>query len=314
MKQIFTALALLLLATFNLSAQTEVVQTIQEINTDTLENSLLWQITGKDLLRPSYLYGTIHMIAKEDYFVTESTEKAIADAQRMTFEINMEDMNNMGMMMSMMMNAFMKDGGSLKKLLTEEEYSLVKAKFDEIGLPIALFDRVKPMFTSMMTTMDMSGGNPLERGGDSNIVSYEMEFMEKAKAQKMEMQGLETVEYQMSMFDSIPYDAQAKMLVEGIKSESIDSTGQIDQLAQMVSLYKAQDLQGMANLINDEEGGMGDYTDVLLVNRNRNWIPVMEEQMQTKSTFFAVGAGHLGGEEGVIKLLRKAGYEVTAVK
>ena len=188
MKKLLYAIALVFLVSFNAQSQTEiaVIETNKEV-ADTLENSLLWEITGNDLEKTSYLYGTIHMIAKDDFFVTENTEKAIAETERMTFEINMEDMNNMGMMMSMMMNAFMKDGGSLKKLLTTEEYGMVKAKFDEIGLPIALFDKVKPMFTSMMTSMDMSGGNPMEGNGD--VVSYEMEFMEKAKAQKMEMQG-----------------------------------------------------------------------------------------------------------------------------
>jgi len=249
------------------------------------------------------------MIAKDDFFVTENTEKAIAETERMTFEINMEDMNNMSMMMSMMMNAFMKDGGSLKKLLTEEEYGLVKAKFDEIGLPIALFDKVKPMFTSMMTSMDMSGGNPMESG---DVVSYEMEFMEKAKAQKMEMQGLETVEYQMSMFDSIPYEAQAQMLVESVKAGDVASA-ETDQMAQMINLYKTQNLNGLSDLISADEEGMGNYEDILLVNRNKNWIPIMAEQMKSKATFFAVGAGHLGGEEGVIRLLRNAGYTVTAM-
>lgn len=312
MKKLLYAIALVFLVSFNAQSQTEiaVIETNKEV-ADTLENSLLWEITGNDLEKTSYLYGTIHMIAKDDFFVTENTEKAIAETERMTFEINMEDMNNMGMMMSMMMNAFMKDGGSLKKLLTTEEYGMVKAKFDEIGLPIALFDKVKPMFTSMMTSMDMSGGNPMEGNGD--VVSYEMEFMEKAKAQKMEMQGLETVEYQMSMFDSIPYEVQARMLVESVQVGETPE-GETDQMAEMVNLYKTQNLNGLSKLISAEEGGMGDYEDILLVNRNKNWIPIMGEQMKTKATFFAVGAGHLGGEQGVIRLLRNAGYTVKAMQ
>ena len=310
MKKLIYAIALIFLVSFNAKSQTEIVLTeTTKDAVDTLENSLLWKITGNDLEKTSYLYGTIHMIAKDDFFVTENTEKAIAETERMTFEINMEDMNNMSMMMSMMMNAFMKDGGSLKKLLTEEEYGLVKAKFDEIGLPIALFDKVKPMFTSMMTSMDMSGGNPMESG---DVVSYEMEFMEKAKAQKMEMQGLETVEYQMSMFDSIPYEAQAQMLVESVKAGDVASA-ETDQMAQMINLYKTQNLNGLSDLISADEEGMGNYEDILLVNRNKNWIPIMAEQMKSKATFFAVGAGHLGGEEGVIRLLRNAGYTVTAM-
>ena len=308
----------LFLLLFNLGTQATAQQTVadakvQNPDSDTLANNLLWKISGNGLEKDSYLYGTIHMIAKDKFFMTPSTEKAIGEVERMTFEINMEDMNNMGMMMSMMMNAFMKDGGSLKKLLTAEEYKLVDAKFQELGLPIALFDRVKPMFTSMMTSMDMSGGMLPEAGDDSGIVSYEMEFMELAKKRKIEMQGLETVEYQMSMFDSIPYEAQAQMLVESVRSSSAEGSAETDELEMMTELYVTQNINGMSDMMESEEGGMADYGDVLLVNRNRNWIPIMTEQMKDKSTFFAVGAGHLGGKEGVIRLLRKAGYEVEAV-
>jgi len=78
----------------------------------------------------------------------------------------------------------------------------------------------------------------------------------------------------------------------------------------MVKLYKDQDLVGMQKMFEDDEEGIGKYEDVFLKNRNQNWIPVMEKMMSAKPTFFAVGAGHLGGSIGVIALLRKVGYNV----
>lgn len=275
---------------------------------DTLQNSLLWQISGNGLETSSFLYGTIHIIPEKDFFITENTQRAIDESERITFEINMEKMNGLGMMFSMLSNAFMKDGQSLKKLLSEDEYKLVANHFEKIGLPLALFEKVKPMFTSMIASTDMSGGNPME--GQSGSVSYEQEFLEIAKKQKMKVEGLETIEYQMSMFDSIPYEMQAAMLLESVQMGSEDSTD-INELDQMIEMYKAQDLNGLSSMISSEEGGMGEFEDILLVNRNKNWIPLMQKQMATKKTFFAVGAGHLGGQEGVIRLLRKEGYEVT---
>ena len=124
------------------------------------------------------------------------------------------------------------------------------------------------------------------------------------------MAGLETIEYQMSMFDSIPYTAQAEMLVESLKADSVGS----DQFEDMVRLYKAQDLDGMQKMFESDEGGLGEYDQLLLVNRNKNWIPIMEEMMSEKPTFFAVGAGHLGGSLGVVALLRKAGYVLKPLK
>ena len=82
----------------------------------------------------------------------------------------------------------------------------------------------------------------------------------------------------------------------------------------MIEMYKNQDLQAMGKMLtSDEAGGIGDYEDMLLSTRNRNWIPVMSEQMKAQPTFFAVGAGHLGGAVGVVALLREKGYKVTAI-
>ena len=94
------------------------------------------------------------------------------------------------------------------------------------------------------------------------------------------------------------------MLVESLNAESEGS----DQFKEMVDMYLNEDIEGMQAMFENEDDGMAEYEDVLLVNRNRNWIPIMEGMMKEKPTFFAVGAGHLGGKNGVIKLLRKEGY------
>lgn len=91
------------------------------------------------------------------------------------------------------------------------------------------------------------------------------------------------------------------MLVDAINSE--DTSGN-DEFARMVEMYKNQDIQGMQSMMSDSEDGLGKYEDLLLVGRNRNWIPVMEGMMRENITFFAVGAGHLGGKQGVVNLLR----------
>lgn len=274
----------------------------QEAANATLENALLWEITGNDLTTPSYLYGTIHMIGKEDYFLTDATKKAFEQSKRVAFEIDMEDMMDFTKIMPLMMKAFMPDGVTLSSLLTEEEYKMVKDHFDSIGLPLFMVERIKPMFLSMMAQGDMLSMDPESDSGD--IVSYEMEFMSMAQEKGKPIDGLETAEFQMSMIsDSIPYDVQAKMLVESIQLEDTNA----DQFDEMVELYKNQDIEAMQSLM-DEEEGIGEYGDLLLVSRNQNWIPIMAKMMKEQATFFAVGAGHLGGKKGVVTLLREEGY------
>jgi hypothetical protein len=267
-----------------------------------VEKALLWEITGNEVEEPSYLYGTIHMIGKDDYFLTDATKNAFETSQRVAFEIDMEDMMDFSKLMPLMMKAFMTGDTTLSDLLSEEDYLIVKAHFETIGLPMMFVERIKPMFLSMMGQGDMLSMDTEE--GSSEVVSYEMEFMKMAQEKGKPIDGLETAEFQMSMIsDSIPYDVQAEMLLETIQSEE-ESAGQFDE---MVKLYKAQDIDAMQSLM-DEEEGISEYGDLLLVQRNRNWIPIMSEMMKEGPVFFAVGAGHLGGKEGVIALLRAEGY------
>jgi uncharacterized protein YbaP (TraB family) len=83
----------------------------------------------------------------------------------------------------------------------------------------------------------------------------------------------------------------------------------------METLYKNQDLQGLAALMTEEENKMyGGHADIMLTERNQSWIAGIEAAAKETPTLFAVGAAHLGGETGVINLLRKKGYKVEAVK
>jgi uncharacterized protein YbaP (TraB family) len=82
----------------------------------------------------------------------------------------------------------------------------------------------------------------------------------------------------------------------------------------MTDVYKSQDINAMVTMISDDESGMGDFDELLVDMRNKNWIPIMEEKMKAGPVFFAVGAGHLAGKNGVIPLLMRAGYTLTPVK
>ncbi len=270
-----------------------------------LEKALLWKIEGKQTKKPSYLYGTIHLIPGEEFFLPEGADNALKNASRVYFEVDMDDMMNLGKQIKLLTKAFMQDGMRIRDLLTEEDYGLVRQKFEQIGLPFAMFERIKPMFLSMFIQGDMNPGD-LQ---DGKISSYEMVFWEKAKENEIPVDGLETLEFQMSIFDSIPYPDQAKMLVETVKSADAGS----EEFQEMIDIYKSQDIDGMYYKFRDEEDDLNAYEDLFLTKRNENWIPVMESVLPEGNVFFAVGAGHLGGPHGVVRLLRKAGYTLTPV-
>lgn len=137
------------------------------------ENALLWRISGKGMKQESYLYGTIHVIPKADFKLSEQTRAALERSRRVAFEIDMRDMTNLRAQFSMLGKASMRDGMTLSKLLSEEDYQLVKTRMSERGLPmIGPLERVKPLFLSMML-----GSDDMEAGVSRQaMTSVEMEL------------------------------------------------------------------------------------------------------------------------------------------
>jgi hypothetical protein len=115
------------------------------------------------------------------------------------------------------------------------------------------------------------------------------------------------MQFQASVFDSIPYEWQAKELLKNIDSFSVYKK----EFDTMMLEYKNQQLSSMEKLLGKSEFGSDKkYEEILLINRNRNWASQLKNIMNKESVFVAVGAGHLVGEKGLLNLLRKEGYTV----
>ena len=262
------------------------------------ENALLWSVTGKGLITPSYVYGTIHMICKEDFLFSSTLKQKLNDSKSIYLELDMDDPS---MMIKMATMAIMKDH-TLQDLMSETDYkTLSQFVKDTLGMPMMLFNKMKPI-----TLMSLIYTKVLPC---SSTESYEMKMVEIAKASKKEIRGLETIEEQMGVFDKIPDSVEAQMIMEMIRT----MPAQRKQMTEMVEAYKKEDIQKLAAQMSESPEWKG-FEDILLANRNRNWIPIMETAMKQGTQVFAVGAGHLPGKDGVINLLRAAGYTVTPVK
>lgn len=295
---------LFFLFSFIFSCKVSKTETSQEIGAEKIENALLWKIEGKDLKQPSYLFGTIHLIKTESFFLPNGFQNAFDNSKNVVFEIDMKKMNDPAEMMNLLPKIMMRGDTSLKDLLTDEEYNIVGKHLKKSGLPIFLFEKIKPLFLTMLGDDDFNAMS-LQNG---NYKSYEMEFSEMAENKGKKISGLETIDYQVSILDSIPYKDQADMLMKSLTSNNDDSS----QLDQMVELYVQQNINALHNSIQSDD--ISKYENILLNNRNNNWIPLMSKYMNEDISFFAVGAGHLGGKDGVINLLRKYGYILTPVK
>ena len=266
--------------------------------------TLLWKISGNGLEKPSYLFGTIHMICKEDAYISNNLMKAIENADRVYLEL---DMDNLFEMLGLVTKMKMNNDTTLADLLTPDEYKRIKKHFEENEslLPFSVVETYKPLVASSLL-MESSMVCDAQ-------VAMEQLIMEEAKKKGKRIEGLETMAYQMGLFDSIPYKLQAKELYKSI-SAGTDEKGDNKELKDMMKAYKEQDLDKLADMISKSDDGMLEYEDILLNNRNKNWVEKLKTLLKEKSLVIAVGAGHLPGEKGVINLLRKEGYKVTPVE
>jgi hypothetical protein len=262
------------------------------------ENSLLWEVTGKNLKKPSYLFGTFHLLCESDLGIANAAAEKLKSCDQLALELDFDDPN---MMIEMQTLAGMKDGKMLEDLLGATKFKLADSLFTaKTGVSLKLLSGLKPMVASSVLYPSVLGCNP---GSPETTLSA------LAGEAKKEVIGLEKVSDQMDVFDKIPYQVQADMLYSYITETDKFKK----ETNEMLAVYRSANLVEMQKMMADPEFGLDKYLDLLLTNRNKNWVKQMQTIMPEKATLFAVGAGHLGGTEGVIYLLRKAGYTVKPI-
>ncbi|OEK03692.1 hypothetical protein BFP97_01090 [Roseivirga sp. 4D4] len=257
--------------------------------------TLLWEISGNGLEKSSYLFGTIHLMCEEDFRISEGVKDAIANADQVALEVDLDDQSEIQAFQNGMIDMA---GFDYKGSLSEKDYN----RLDEImtanyGQGMATMRIMKPFGVMSGLYGEMMGcGTPK---------TYEFSFITMAKGQNKEVVGLESAASQVAIFDNIPVEEQMSWISDML-SESGDTKAEWDE---MVANYKAQDLSALYRSMS-ESPEYAKYEKELLDNRNKAWIPKIGELAKSKSTFVAVGAMHLAGDNSVIKLLREAGYTV----
>lgn len=263
-----------------------------------LEKSLLWKISGNGIKEASYLYGTIHITC--DATLPQKAVKALEATDQLYLELDMDDPT---LQQSMMQSMMMKDGKTMSSLVSAEDFKIVDEFLTkQLGYSAQMLNTFKPFMISAMLYPKMI---------DCEMQSVEGNLMTVIKEQQEEVFGLESIEEQMNVFDAIPYEVQMKELVKTAKN-NLEKDKKEMQL--FLDIYQSEDINAMYAATQKSENEItSKYEEILLSNRNKNWIPIIEKVAKEKATFFGVGAGHLGGEMGVIQLLRKKGYKVEAV-
>lgn len=261
------------------------------------QKGLLWQITGKGITQPTYLFGTIHLFDTTLYKVPEPVLSKLSQTKQVYFELDFGKINPAEMMPYIMV----KDTAQqLDKLL--DAASLAKLK--EIAKKSPMMQAIGPMLYKFkpifLTTLLLNNGK---------AVTIDMEMYKRAVELKDSVGGLETVAEQMQAMDAISIPKQAQMMQEFLKSY----TSADDLIKKLTHIYVKQDIDRLMDDLNNNAPVDASFNEALLVKRNIVMADRIEKLLGRQSTMIAVGGGHLGGAKGLITLLKKKGYQLKSV-
>jgi len=260
----------------------------------TLEKSLLWEVSGNGLDKPSYIYGTTHMICEADFIVRDKVKQAFGKSVQLVIEANIQDPD----MAEILAKAMASDVPQHQKL-SPADYNMVDSILKlKCGIPFNLLDNYK---LSAVVSVIAQKSFPCEV-----TKSYEATFLEMAKNSNKHITALEGLAEQVDYLNKSFTDEQILSQVKDFdnsKKESMD----------LISKYKEEDLMGVYANITAPNRMDENAMHWMLEVRNGNWVDKMPEMMKQQSSFFAVGAAHLPGPIGLITQLRAKGYTVKPI-
>lgn len=262
------------------------------------ENSLLYKVSGENG-KVAYIYGTMHMLPDSLFYFPPKLEKILSKSSELVLEIdNISDRSKAESLLTL------KEGSCFDLFTPEQKDSVIQWGSTLLRMKPEAFEKgftSKKPFTLMQLSMQGMMNGPVK--------FMELELMGRAANYKLPISGLETMEFQISVFDNLPDSVMNVMIMDLIRHpESNKAT-----YAEMYAMYQQQNVEALAKLVESSDE-MAGSTDVLLTQRNKNWIPGIEQKMSKNGCFVAVGAGHLGGAQGILQLLRDKGYKVTPIR
>jgi uncharacterized protein YbaP (TraB family) len=264
------------------------------------KSSLLWEIKGPQQTKSSYIFGTMHLMDEAHFYFPKKLEKLVSTVDAVCLEIG--DVQHTLINPELLM---LKEGSFLTKLTETQIDSLCSwAKIQllmEKDQFIANFSKAKPFLIFQLILQ-----NELPNSLQSQEIKMEEMLATKKKNTTI---GLETIESQLALFDSLPVNSQINLIM----TELADVSNVLTNFKLTQENYLMQDVDKI------HEELMKDITDPyfnfkFIDERNANWIQKIKKLTANQSILFAVGAGHLGGEKGVLKLLEKEGFTITPIQ
>lgn len=259
-----------------------------------------WKATGKG--GTIYLVGSIHVMSPSFYPLNPALDAAFKDSDLLVEEIDLAEMLDPMAQMAMLTRGMLPAGQSLDKMLSPATMALLKKATGDLGADASPLLRFKPWMLAISLQ-----GIELAKAGFDPALGLDQHFYDRAKEGGRAVQGLETIEYQISRFDGMTVEQQDRMLAETLK----ELATQTAEVGKMGDAWKSGDVATLERLALADVKSDPVMYQRLLVERNRNWMPKIEALFARRGkALIVVGAAHLIGPDGVIAMLRAKGYTV----
>jgi len=249
-----------------------------------------------------YLQGSVHLLKKSHYPLPEALEKAYADSSVLVLEADLSAAQDPALQMALLQKGMLEGKDTLQGLLSEETWAMAEKQVKEMGMNIALFNAFKPWyFATSITALR------LQTLGFSPFDGVDWHFFNRAKTDEKLVIGLETLDYQMSLFDAISKGDQEAMV-----RQTLEDIAHIEEeMDGILEAWSTGDLKAMDETLLKSFKEYPVVYKSLVTDRNHNWIPKIVEYLNSgKVHMIVVGAGHFSGEEGLLELLKKKGLRI----
>lgn len=292
MKKLLLLLPLLLLTTINLKSQ------------------VLFKIEGNGLSRPSYIIGTHHLAGMSFLDKLPGLQTMFDATEQMSGEVDLTG-NQMETAMKMQKYMMAPQDSTLSKILSPEDYARINTEFKKYspvpGGDLSMFEIMKPMVISTLVSVQIVKDQLPESAESGQLDTY---FQKLAQENGKKIVPLETVEQQAELlYNSIPISQQAEELVKLLdKPEEL-----VESAKKLNESYYDMNLNQLLELSKADNSNPA-FMEKLLDERNSAWLSKLPGIMESAPTFFAVGALHLVGENGIIEGLKKKGYILTPME
>jgi uncharacterized protein YbaP (TraB family) len=265
-----------------------------------------WHVTRPGGGGELWLLGSVHYLRDEDYPLPAVVDELYARAEIVVMELDLDVLDPLLSQSRFLAAAMLPAGQKLPDVLSDEVYARAKAQADALGIDLALLERFEPWLVAV-TMLDL-GMSRLGYRADRGLEQY---LLQKARADRKEILGLETLETQIAVFDGLSDVEQQAMLEQTL--EELNEAA--EAMSQMIAAWRAGELDDLADVLMQEFAAFPSLYTTLVVNRNADWVESLEGFLaDPRPHLVVVGALHLVGEHSVIKSLAARGLQVRAVR